>query len=96
MMVKGAFTDGILIPKRNFFDFVDRLNDDNKLFMISYVLEHKGKYNFQLKEWIKKNNYNIIEVDPQLVNNRQEILITNYIINANTTLYNKKSFSEAT
>lgn len=64
--------------------------------MISYVLEHKGKYNFQLKEWIKKNNYNIIEVDPQLVNNRQEILITNYIINANTTLYNKKSFSEAT
>lgn len=103
MLTTGAYNDGKrgfhgwnTDTEKKFFDFVDRLNDDNKLFMISYVLEHKGKYNFQLKEWIKKNNYNIIEVDPQLVNNRQEILITNYIINANTTLYNKKSFSEAT
>lgn len=61
--------------------------------MISYVLEHKGKYNFHLEEWIKKGSYNIIEVDPSLGNNRQEILITNYSINA-SDFYYKEKFSE--
>lgn len=88
MLTTGAYNDGRRgfegwnseIEKK-FFDFVDNLNNRNKPFMISYVLEHKGKYNFNLEEWVNRGGYNIIEVDPSLGNNRQEILITNYSAN---------------
>lgn len=102
MLTNGAYNDGKRgfhgwnseIEKK-FFDFVDSLNKEGKMFMLSYVLEHKGEYNFPLEEWIKKGGYNVIEVDPILGNNRKEILITNYSNNAKTTLYNKKQVSEA-
>lgn len=101
MLTNGSYNDGKRGfhgwnsgTEKRFFDFVDRLNEEGKPFMISYVLEHKGKYNFQLEEWIKKGGYNIIEVDPILGNNRKEILITNYNNNAKTTLYNKKQIPE--
>lgn len=101
MLTNGSYNDG----KRGFhgwnsetegifFDFVDKLNDDGKLFVISYVLEHKGKFNYRLEAWIKKGGYKIIDVDPILGNNRKEILITNYTKNAKTALYNKKQISE--
>lgn len=100
MLTTGAYNDGKRgfhgwnsETEKKFFDFIDNLNKDGKPFMISYVLEHKGKYNFHLEEWIKKGGYNIIEVDPSLGNNRQEILITNYRINASDFHY-KEKFSE--
>lgn len=100
MLTNGAYNDGKRgfhgwnsETEKMFFDFIDNLNKDGKPFMISYVLEHKGKYNFHLEEWIKKGGYNIIEVDPSLGNNRQEILITNYSINA-SDFYYKEKFSE--
>lgn len=100
MLTNGAYNDGKRgfhgwnsETEKMFFDFVDNLHKDGKPFMISYVLEHKGKYNFHLEEWIKKGGYNIIEVDPSLGNNRQEILITNYSINASDFHY-KEKFSE--
>lgn len=100
MLTTGAYNDGKRgfhgwnsETEKKFFDFVDNLNKNGNPFMISYVLEHKGKYNFHLEEWIKKGNYNIIEVDPSLGNNRQEILITNYSNNASDFHY-KEKFSE--
>lgn len=101
LLTNGSYNDG----KRGFhgwnseteikfFDFIDSLNKEGKPFMISYVLEHKGKFNFHLEEWIKKGGYNIIEVDPMLGNNRKEILITNYKTNA-SNFQNKEEFSEA-
>lgn len=85
MLTNGSYNDGKRgfhgwnsETEKKFFNFVDNLNKDGKPFMVSYVLEHKGKYNFQLEEWIKKEGYHIIEVDPTLGNNRKEILITNY------------------
>jgi adenine-specific DNA-methyltransferase len=101
MLTNGSYNDGKRgfhgwnpETEKKFFDFVDNLNKDGKPFMISYVLEHKGKFNFQLEEWIKKEGYTIIEVDPTLGNNRKEILITNYKVNA-SYFQNKKEFSEA-
>ncbi len=101
MLTNGSYNDGKRgfqgwnsETEKKFFDFVDKLNDENKSFMISYVLEHKGKVNGQFKEWIKKGGYNIIEVDPVLGNNRKEILITNYSDNVKTTLYHKKQIPE--
>jgi len=101
MLTNGSYNDGKRgfhgwnsETEKKFFDFVDKLNEEGKPFMISYVLEHKGKYNYHLEDWIKKGGYNIIEVDPLFGNNRKEILITNYRNNAKTTLYNKKQIPE--
>ena len=100
MLTNGSYNDGKrgfqgwnTETEKKFFDFVDNLNKDGKPFMISYVLEHNGKYNFKLEEWIKKEGYNIIEVDPTLGNNRKEILITNFNANA-SNFQNKEEFSE--
>lgn len=102
MLTNGSYNDGKRgfhgwnseIEKK-FFDFIDKLNEEGKPFMISYILEHKGKYNNQLEVWIKNRDYNIIEVNPLFGNKRKEILITNYRNNAKTTIYHKKQFSEA-
>lgn len=85
MLTNGAYNDG----KRGFFgwnteteirfcDFVDRMNDEGKSFMISYVLEHNGKSNSSLLAWIRRGDYRIIKVGPVGGNKRNEILITNY------------------
>jgi adenine-specific DNA-methyltransferase len=101
MLTTGAYNDGKRgfhgwnsETEKRFFDFVDKLNEEGKPFMISYVLEHKGKHNLSLAEWIKKGGYNIIEVDPTLGNNRKEVLITNYSNNASTTLHHKEQIPE--
>jgi adenine-specific DNA-methyltransferase len=85
MLTNGSYNDGKrgfhgwnAETERKLFDFVDKLNNEGKLFMISYILEHKGKYNKQLDAWIKKGTYKINHIDPILGNNRKEILITNY------------------
>ena len=101
MLTNGSYNDGkrgfhgwTSETEKNFFEFVDKLNDAGKPFMISYVLEHKGKYNYLLEDWIKAGGYKVIDVDPMLGNNRKEILITNYNKDANTSFYYKKQVPE--
>jgi adenine-specific DNA-methyltransferase len=105
MLTNGSYNDG----KRGFhgwnantekklFDFADKLNEDGKSFMISYVMEHNGKFNNLLNSWLKKGGYNLILLEPIVGNNRKEILITNYskhIKNGKTTFYHKEQISEA-
>src|SRR3989339_1292665 len=101
MLTNGSYNDGKRgfhgwnsESEKKFFDFVDKLNEKGTPFMISYILDHKGKFNYQLEDWIKKGGYNVIEVDPILGNNRMEILITNYSKNGKTALYHKKQITE--
>jgi len=102
MLTLGSYNDG----KRGFhgwntetendlFDYVDKLNDERKLFMISYVLEHNGRYNVKLDSWISKNGYELITVAPIIGNNRKEILVTNFKskVEQNGTLHHQKQFS---
>jgi adenine-specific DNA-methyltransferase len=104
MLTNGSYNDG----KRGFhgwnkrtekqlFNFANKLNDDGKSFMISYVLEHKGQFNGHFDSWIKKGEHNLIHVEPILGNNRKEIIITNYNKNLNgkATLHYKQHISEA-
>ena len=67
MLTNGSYNDG----KRGFkgwdasqefalFNFLDRLNAEGSKFMLSYVLEHKGKINQNLLNWTQDNNYHII------------------------------------
>lgn len=101
MLTNGSYNDGKrgflgwdINTEKRFFDFVDRLNDEAKPFMISYVLEHNGKFNFNLKKWIEKNSYNVLNVNPEFGNKRKEILITNYSDNAKTAFYNTQQIPE--
>lgn len=88
MLTNGSYNDG----KRGFkgwdasqevalFDFLDRLNGEGSRFMLSYVLEHKGKINQNLLNWTKENSYHIIELGDILGisgSRRKEILVINY------------------
>lgn len=88
MLTNGSYNDG----KRGFkgwdasqefalFSFLDRLNDEGSRFMLSYVLEHKGKINQNLLNWTHDNNYHIIELGDILGisgSRRKEILVVNY------------------
>ncbi len=88
MLTNGAYNDG----KRGFkgwdisqecrlFDYLDRLNCGGSRFMLSYVLEHKGKLNQNLLRWVQNNEYRIIELGDILGisgSRRKEILVINY------------------
>ena len=88
MLTTGAYNDG----KRGFngwnnelenklFGFLDGLTKEHSRFMLSYVLEHKGKVNQNLLNWIQRNNYHIIKLGDILGisgSRRKEILVTNY------------------
>lgn len=88
MLTNGSYNDG----KRGFkgwdvsqeaalFEFLDELNHEGSRFMLSYVLEHKGKVNQNLVNWTQDNHYHIIELGDILGisgSRRKEILVTNY------------------
>ena len=68
---------------------LDDLNEKNVSFALSNVLEHKGKENLILKNWIKENNYFISYISKNYANSNYhtidrnknstvEVLITNY------------------
>lgn len=98
MLTNGSYNDG----KRGFkgwnkdleselFEFLNRLNARNVHFMLSYVVEHKGKKNSDLIQLATENNYNIIELGDILGisgSRRKEVLIVNYDVYGKTTLYN--------
>lgn len=84
-LTTGSYNDG----KRGFngwdakaektlFNFADKLNENNRRFMISYVLEHRGKFNKPFKSWIKEKGYRTINVKAPPGIKRKEVLIVNY------------------
>lgn len=87
-LTTGSYNDG----KRGFkgwnneleaklFDFADKLNQMGVQFMLSYVIEHKGKINTNILAWIQKNGYRVIELGDILGisgSRRKEVLIINY------------------
>lgn len=64
--------------ERRLFEFADSLNHKSIRFMISYIIEHKGRINMELKNWIKLNNYRLIKIDQISGIPRNEVLIVNY------------------
>jgi len=67
-----------LTDEKNLFEFADSLNEKSIRFMISYIVEHKGRINMEFKNWIKLNNYRLINIDKINGNQRDEVLIMNY------------------
>ncbi|PZX46928.1 DNA adenine methylase [Algoriphagus chordae] len=100
-LTTGAYNDGKrgfngwgIEEERRLFEFVDSLNDKSICFMISYVMEHKGKTNNELKKWIESKGYRLIKVNDVPGIQRKEVLIVNYDNNGNTSLYNKEQVSK--
>ena len=85
LITLGSYNDG----KRGFngwdeneeirlLKFLNKLNSKGIKFMLSNVLEHKEKKNKILIDWIKENNYRVIEYKEKTRKNRKEVLIVNY------------------
>ena len=87
-LTTGAYNDGkrgfngwTKAHEKELFDFADRLTERHIPFMLSYVVEHKGKTNTDLTSWVTKNNYSLIELGDILGisgSRRKEVLILNY------------------
>jgi adenine-specific DNA-methyltransferase len=99
-LTTGAYNDGKrgfkgwgIEAEKGLFKFADFLNEKSIRFMISYVIEHKGQTNEELKNWINKNNYRLIKVDEVVGIQRKEILIVNYDKYGNTSFCNKEQVS---
>ena len=93
MLTRGSYNDG----KRGFLGWTkelekeflataDEIDKKNNKFMISYVLQHNGKINKDVKRWIKNKGYRLIKnLKPKsgwggrnAGTNRKEVLIVNY------------------
>lgn len=102
MLTTGAYNDGKRgfngwneSTEERFFKIIEDIDLHENLFMISYVLEHKQKINRKLCEWIGEKEFELIQVDPSMGNNRKEILITNYTNNGATSFHHQKQISKA-
>ena len=87
-LTTGSYNDG----KRGFdgwnktleselFAFADGLHQAGVPFMLSYVIEHKGKTNQELLDWIEKQGYQVIHLGDIIGisgSRRKEVLIINY------------------
>ncbi|WP_168415175.1 DNA adenine methylase [Erwinia amylovora] len=84
-LTTGSYNDGKrgfngwgVDDESNLFCFCNQLNNKKIKFMLSYVLEHGGEYNHQLKSFIEENDYKLIELPIVLGRNRKEVIIVNY------------------
>lgn len=85
MLTTGSYNDGkrgfggwTIEHEQKLMDFADELNRSGVKFMISYVLEHQGEANEQMKEWLKYRLYKVINLTPVPGRKRKEVVIINY------------------
>lgn len=90
LITLGSYNDG----KRGFngwneeeekrlLNYLTKLDKRGVKFMLSNVLEHKEKKNELLINWIKNNNYKIINYDKKARMSRKEVIIINYEVSKN-------------
>lgn len=96
LITTGTYNDGkrgfkgwSLKEETQLLNLLDELNSKNIKFALSNVIEHKGKSNDILKEWINANDYNVNYLNFNYSNSNYqtiirdkkssiEVLITNY------------------
>ncbi len=92
MLTMGSYNDGkrgfrgwTKELEKEFLTTADEIDKKNNKFMISYVLQHNGKINKDVKRWIKNKGYRLIKLEPKpgwggrnAGINRKEVLIVNY------------------
>ena len=102
-LTTGSYNDG----KRGFkgwnketelqlLRFLDSLTSRNINFMLSYVIEHKGKQNIRIIEWIKNNKLTLIPINSVKCAGRKEVIILNYQPDEKATLHNQQQLPKTT
>ncbi|MBO4532249.1 MAG: DNA adenine methylase [Treponema sp.] len=86
---KRGFTGWSETEEKKLLQILDELNKNSVSFALSNVLEHKGKENFLLKNWIEEKEYFVSYISKDYSNSNYhtidrnknstvEVLITNY------------------
>lgn len=85
LITLGSYNDGKRgfngwneIEEKRLLNFMTELNKKGVRFMLSNVLEHKGKTNDLLNDWIKENDFKVIYYPEKTRGNRKEIIVINY------------------
>lgn len=96
LITKGSYNDGnrgfknwTTTEEVQLLNMLDKLNELGIKFALSNVLEHEGKENIVLNEWLNKRDYNIIDINSSYKNSNyrkknkensesREVLIINY------------------
>lgn len=81
--LNGAWTED---DEKRLYSFIEKLDKKGVKFALSNVLEHKGRKNYILINWLNEHNFNVYHLEKnydkvQLLKgktNTDEILITNY------------------
>jgi adenine-specific DNA-methyltransferase len=84
-LTTGAYNDGKrgfkgwdIHAERELFAFCEQLHARSVKFMLSYVLEHKGRANNEISRWIKRNGFRIVRHETVQGIGRKEVVILNY------------------
>lgn len=66
--------------EKRLLEYLDMINANGQLFLLSNVIYHNGKTNELLLEWATSNNYKIVKLNPHAgrYGSREEVLIRNY------------------
>lgn len=74
--------------EQDLLDFMDRLNEQGIRFVLSNMLEHKGKKNHLLIDWIEQRNWQVVDINMDYSNSNyqvegkdsgtREVLVKNY------------------
>nr|WP_306423785.1 Dam family site-specific DNA-(adenine-N6)-methyltransferase [Brucella intermedia] len=84
-LTTGAYNDGKrgfkgwdLESEQRLMRVLNELDTRSIKFMLSYVLEHRGKYNIEMKKWISTNHFRVVECAQIQGIGRKEVVIFNY------------------
>ena len=95
LITTGSYNDGnrgfknwTVKEEIDLLNLLDKLNENNIKFALSNVISQGEKLNTLLINWIKKNNYNVINIDSDYSNSNykkkdknkvsKEVLVINY------------------
>jgi adenine-specific DNA-methyltransferase len=88
---KRGFENWDIESERKMFEFANKLTEKSIRFMLSYVSEHKGQINGELKKWVGNNGYKLVEVEQIPGIRRKEVLVMNY---DDSKFFSKKQISK--
>lgn len=84
-LTTGSYNDGKrgfkgwdLGSERRLLSFMERLDAMSVKFMMSYVLQHRGKFNSEMADWLSSNHFTVIECEQVQGIGRKEVVILNY------------------
>lgn len=66
--------------ERRLLEYLEKINANGQMFLLSNVIYHNGKTNELLLQWATTNNYKIVKLKPHAgrYGSREEVLIRNY------------------